>query len=86
MQFLVVLLLIVGVIVAMVAGLLGLSYALGVHLYSREGTRAKPGDPDPCAQCGADYDWYEALPAWKKQAITAWWWANRMACASKGCN
>lgn len=85
MTFLVVLLLIIGVIVVMAAALLGISFAFGAHLYSRECARASASGADPCAQCNADRDWYLALPLWKQNVTAAWWWANRVTCASKGC-
>lgn len=85
MQILMVLLLIIGVTVVMVGGFLGLSFAFGMYIHSREGTRVRLADPDPCAQCHADREWYEALPIWQKNAVTAWWWANRLAWAVKGC-
>jgi len=85
MTFLVVLLLIIGVIVVMVAALLGLSFAAGAHLNSRECPRASRAGADPCAQCNADRDWYLALPLWKQNITAAWWWANRVVCAGKGC-
>ena len=82
MQYMMVLLLMVGVIVLMVALVLGISYALGAYLNSRGAAHA----PDPCAQCAADRDWYEELPVWKRSVVTAWWLANRYQCAVKGCN
>ena len=84
MTFLVVLLLIIGVIVVMTAALLGLSFAVGTHLNSRECPRASR-TAEPCAQCNADRDWYLALPLWKQNLTAAWWWANRVICAGKGC-
>lgn len=85
MTFVVVLLLIIGVIVVMAAALLGLSFAVGTHLNSRECPRASRSGADPCAQCNADRDWYLALPLWKQNLTAAWWWANRVVCANKGC-
>lgn len=78
-------LLIIGVTVVMVGGFLGVSYALGSYLHSRECVRAGPAVSDPCAQYHADRDWYEALPFWQQSAVIAWWLANRFACAVKGC-
>jgi hypothetical protein len=83
MQYLMVLLLMVGVIVMMVAAVVGISYAMGAYLYSRGAGR--PGGPDPCVQCQADRDWYEDLPLWQRSVVTAWWLANRYQCAAKGC-
>lgn len=85
MQFLTVLLLIIGVAVVMAAAFAVISFGFGVHLYGREGNRADPADKDPCAQCNADRDWYTSLPLWKQTAMTAWWWANRFQCVAKGC-
>jgi hypothetical protein len=85
MTFVTILLLIIGVIVVMAAALLGLSFLAGAHLYSRECTQASPSGADPCAQCNTDREWYEGLPLWKQNLTAAWWWANRVACASKGC-
>ena len=85
MTFLMILLLIVGGFVVTAAGLLGLSYGLGAHLYSRERPRASEAGADPCAQCNADRDWYLTLPYWQQNAIAAWWWANRFQCVTKGC-
>jgi hypothetical protein len=81
MQYVMVLLLMVGVIVLMVAAVLGFSYALGMYLSARGAARS----PDPCAQCEADRDWYEELPIWKRTVVTAWWLTNRYQCAAKGC-
>lgn len=85
MQVLTVLLLIVGVGVLAIAGFVGISYGLGVHLYRRDSTRFGATGRDPCAQSYADRDWYLALPLWQQTAITAWWWANRFQWAAKGC-
>jgi len=85
MQFLALLFLMLGVVVIMIAGFLGLSYGVGVYWYSREGALIRAADPNPCAQCDADRDWYQSLPIWKRNVITAWWWANRLTWASKGC-
>lgn len=85
MQFLALLFLMLGVIVIMVASILGLSYGVGVYWYSREGPVVPPADPDPCAQCEADHGWYHGLPIWKRNVISVWWWVNRLIWASKGC-
>ena len=85
MQVLMVLLLIIGVAVLTVAGFMGISYALGVHLYRRDGTGSGSIEPDPCGQCNADRDWYLTLPYWQQTAIAAWWWVNRFQWAAKGC-
>ena len=84
MQFILLLLLIIGVVVLMVAAFVGISYALGVHLYRRDGTIAFATERDPCAQYTADRDWYQTLPSWQQTAITAWWWVNRFQWAAKG--
>lgn len=86
MQYLMVLLVMTGVIVLMIAVLLGISYALGAYMNARDGVRAGAAGADPCAQCEADRDWYEDLPIWKRNVVTAWWLANRYQCAVKGCN
>lgn len=85
MQILMVLLLIIGVVVLMAAVFVGISYGLGAYMHSREGVMPSPGYRDPCAQCIADRDWYMTLPLWKQNALSAWWWANRFQCATKGC-
>ena len=85
MEFLVILLLMIGVTVVMVAGFVSLSYALGAYLHSREVALAGPGATEPCAQCHAARDWYYTLPPWQKNAVIAWWWLNCLACALKGC-
>lgn len=85
MQFLTLLVLIIGVAVVMVVFLSAVSYAFGVHLNGRGGTVALASDRDPCAQCNADREWYFSLPFWQQTAITVWWWANRFHWASKGC-
>ena len=81
MQYLMVLLVMAGVVVLMIAGFLGLSYAFGAWLNSRGAAH----EADPCAQCQADRDWYEALPVWQRSVVTAWWLTNRYQCAAKGC-
>lgn len=85
MQFILVLLLIIGVAVVMTAGFAGISYALGLHLYGRNGTIAVATERDPCAQSNADRDWYLTLPYWQQYAISVWWWVNRYQWATKGC-
>lgn len=85
MQVLMVLLLMVGAAVLTAAGLIGISYALGLHLYRRNGASSGVLERDPCAQCYADRDWYLTLPSWQQIAITAWWWANRFQWSAKGC-
>ncbi len=86
MQYLMVLLVMAGVIVLMVAIVLGISYGIGVLLYSRTRIPADPANTDACAQCQADRDWYEGLPIWQRNVVTAWWLANRYLCGAKGCN
>ena len=86
MQVLMVLLLIIGIIVLMIAILMGISYGAGTVLSSREGARVDPSNKDPCAQCQADRDWYEGLPIWKQNVVTVWWLANRYLCSVKGCS
>ncbi len=85
MQYLMVLLLIIGVIVLMIAAVLGISYGIGAYLYSLDRVRPDSTNTDPCAQCQADRDWYEDLPIWKRNVVTAWWLSNRYSCAVKGC-
>ena len=84
-QLIILLLLIIGVIVVMAVAFAGVSYVLGVHLHSRNGTIAVATERDPCAQSNADRDWYLSLPTWQQSAIMAWWWANRFQWAAKGC-
>lgn len=85
MQFVMVLLVMIGVIVVMIAILLGVSYGIGAFLRSRDDTQPGPSGSDPCAQCRADHDWYEELPVWKRNMVTVWWLANRYRCSAKGC-
>jgi hypothetical protein len=85
MQFLALLFLMLGVVVIMFAAFLALSYGAGVYWYSREGAVIRNADPNPCAQCDADQDWFVSQPVWKRNVITAWWWANRLTWAGKGC-
>lgn len=84
MHYLMVLIVMVGVVVLMVAVVVGISYGLGAYLSAREVARGAPGG-DPCAQCQAHRDWYEELPIWKRSVVTAWWLANRYQCTVKGC-
>jgi hypothetical protein len=85
MQFLMVLLVMIGVIVLMLAALLGISYGMGTFMNSRDGNGVDSSNTDPCAQCRADHDWYEDLPIWKRNLVTVWWLANRYRCSAKGC-
>jgi len=85
MELLMILLLIVGVSVAMGAGVVGFSYALGRFFYNREAGWPVGPPSESCARCQADADWYGSLPAWKQTAIAGWWWTNRLICAAKGC-
>jgi hypothetical protein len=84
MQYLMVLLVSFGVFVLMLGCMLGISYALGALLHFRGG-RADPASAEPCAQCYADRDWYEELPLWQRNLVTAWWLANRYRCGARGC-
>jgi len=84
MQYLMVLLVMAGIVLVMAAVLAGMSYALGMAMYSRAAL-AQVITTDACAQCEADREWYEGLPAWQRSLVLAWWLANRYACASKGC-
>lgn len=85
MQYLMVFLLMLGVFVFMTAAVLGISYGIGAYMNSREGLRAHSANTDPCAQCQADRDWYEELPIWQRNLVTAWWLVNRYMCAVRGC-
>jgi hypothetical protein len=85
MQYLMVLLLSLGVFVLMVACVFGMSYAIGSILHSRYASYADPLNTDPCAQCHADRAWYEDLPLWKRNLVTTWWLVNRCCCAARGC-
>jgi len=84
MQFIALLVFVFGVVVILVACLLGLSYGMWAYWYSREGALIRPADPNPWAQCDADQEWYESQPMWKRNVITGWWWANRLFWAVKG--
>ena len=86
MQVLMVLLLIFGIIVLMIAIIMGISYAAGTVLSAREGARVDPSNKDPCAQCNAERDWYEGLPPLKQNVVTVWWLVNRYLCSLKGCS
>jgi len=81
MQYLMVLLLMIGVFVLMVAMVLGASYCLGSVLSGRVRSPQLQG----CDRCQADRDWYEELPIWKRNLVQAWWIANRYQCSLKGC-
>lgn len=85
MQILALLFLMLGVVVIMFAAFVCLSYSAGVYWYSREGAVIRRPDPNPCAQCDADQDWYLTQSIWKRNVIAAWWWANRLTWAGKGC-
>lgn len=85
MQYLMVLLVMIGVVVLMIGMLIGVSYGLGTLMYARDSARAGPAAADPCEKCQADRNWYEDLPIWKRNVVTAWWLANRYRCAQKGC-
>lgn len=85
MHYLIVLLLIIGVTVLMTATVLGISYGIGVFLNTRDRVQSSLESSDPCARCQADRDWYEELPIWKRNVVTAWWLANRYTCSIKGC-
>ena len=86
MQVLMVLLLIFGIVVLMIAIIMGISYAVGTVLSAREGARVDASNKDPCAQCNAERDWYEALPPLKQNMVTVWWLVNRYLCSLKGCS
>lgn len=85
MEFLMILLVIIGVTVATGAGLIGFSYALGRFFYNREAGWPAPMPSEACERCAADAEWYANLPAWKQTVIAGWWLANRVICAMRGC-
>ncbi len=85
MQFLSIVLLIVGVMVAMGAGAIGGSYVLGRFFHSQEAGWPASMPSEDCARCAADAEWYAGLPAWKQAVTAGWWLMNRILCASKGC-
>ena len=86
MQYLMVLLVMAGVIVLMLATVVGISYGIGALLYSKTRIPADPANTDKCAQCEADREWHEKLPIWQQNVVMAWWLANRYQCTAKGCN
>ncbi len=85
MFFLTTLLLIVGVSVAVAAGAIGFSYALGQFLYAQEAGGPVFRSSVDCARCTEDAEWYAALPAWKQALVSGWWLTNRVLYAAKGC-
>jgi hypothetical protein len=85
MELLFVVFVLIGVFVVITAIGLGVSYGIGTVLYDRERPKPDAGDSSPCAQCEADREWYQSMHGPKQLAVTAWWWANRMMWASKGC-
>jgi flagellar basal body-associated protein FliL len=86
LTFLALTILIIIVVIVIVAIILAVSFAIGVATYSAPNTdQTQPMNTDPCAQCNADKSWYLSLPDWRQNATVAWWWANRAACAIKGC-
>ena len=85
MQFLSVLLLIVGVMVVVGAGTIGCSYALGRFFYAQEAGLPASLPSEECARCAADAEWYAALPGWKQAVTAGWWLTNRVLCAARGC-
>jgi hypothetical protein len=84
MQFLTILLLIVGVTVAMGASAIGCSYVLGQFFYRQEAGWPASAPSEDRARCDADAEWYASLPAWKQAVTAGWWLTNRVLCASKG--
>jgi len=85
MQFLTILLLIIGVTVAMGASAIGCSYVLGRFFYSQEAGFPVPIPSEQCARCAADAEWYASLPGWKQALTAGWWLTNRILCAANGC-
>ena len=85
MQLLTVLFLIIGISIAMLAAVLGISYGLGAYLNSRARLANPSAGADVCAQFQADREWYEELPMWQRNLLIAWWLANRYLCNVKGC-
>jgi hypothetical protein len=74
MDYLVLLLLILGITVFMLGAFLALSYGLGALLNAR---RTGASEDDPGARFEADRDWYENLPMWQRNVAIVWWLANR---------
>jgi len=74
-----------GIVILVLAAVLGISYGIGAYLNSRSGKRVDAADKDPCAQCQADRDWYDELPGWQQIVVTAWWLVNRYLWSAKGC-
>ena len=85
MQLILLLLLIIGVAVVMTASFAGISYAWDCISTAATGRSLLRPERSPCAQCNADRDWYLSLPYWQQCVISAWWWANRLRWAAKGC-
>jgi len=84
MHFLAILLLIVGVTVAMGAGVMALSYALGRLFYMQEAGWPAAASAEARSRWEADAEWYAALPAWKQAVSAGWWLTNRILWAAKG--
>lgn len=84
MQHVIVFFIIIAIFIFMVAGLLGVSYGLGVFMNARGPAALGPAS-DPCARFEADREWYEELPMWQRHVLIAWWVANRYLCNAKGC-
>ena len=85
MELFIALFVLIGVFVVVVAIAAAISYGVGMTLHDRERPKPDAGDTDPCAQCHADREWYQAMPSGKQLAVTAWWLVNRLIWASKGC-
>lgn len=78
MHFLTILLLTVGVTVAMAAGVILVSYALGQFFYTQEAGWPASAAGEERSRCDADAEWYAALPAWKQAMTAGWWLTNRV--------
>lgn len=83
MHLLSILLLIVGVIVVMGAGVIGCSYALGRFFHAQEAGWPSAAAADR-ARFDADAEWYAGLPGWKQALAAGWWLTNRVLWAAKG--
>lgn len=84
MYFLTILLLTVGVTVAMAAGVILVSYALGQLFYTQEAGWPASASNEDRSRWEADAEWYAALPPWKQSVTAGWWLTNRVLWFVKG--
>jgi hypothetical protein len=74
-----------GVVVTGVLVLWGISIILGQGGAPSGTSGGSGGAADKCAECRADFAWYNGLKKWKKALYSGWWLLRKGICLANGC-